>query len=68
MKTRAQALESIREKGQTVVGWARANGFRPAVVRSLLYGASKGRWGESHRAAVLLGLRTGVAPDEREAA
>ncbi len=66
MKTRAQALEMIRERGQTVVGWARANGFRESIVRSLLYGAAKGKWGESHRAAVQLGIKDGAVINESQ--
>lgn len=59
MKTRAQALEEIRAKGQTVVGWAKANGVKPEAARAVLYGTNKGRWGEAHRASVLLGLKEG---------
>ncbi len=59
MKTRTQALAEIRARGQTVVGWARANNVRPDAVRAVLYGTNKGLWGEAHRASVLLGLKEG---------
>lgn len=59
MKTREQALSDIRATGETVAGWARRNGFSPSSVRAVIYGASKGVWGESHLVAVRLGMKEG---------
>lgn len=61
MKTREQALSDIRATGETVAGWARRNGFSQSAVRAVIYGASKGIWGESHLVAVRLGMKEGVS-------
>lgn len=59
MKTREQALEELRTRGDTVTGWARRNGFDEWLVRAVIYGQIKGKWGESHKIAVLLGIKDG---------
>jgi len=40
----------------TITEWAKAHGFKPAVVASLLAGRTQGKWGEAYGAAVALGL------------
>lgn len=60
MKTREQALIDIRHRGETVCGWARKYGFNPRLVRAVIYGSVKGKWGESHKIAVALGIKDGV--------
>lgn len=57
MKSREQALQEIRGRGQTVTGWARKNGFDMRLVRGVIYGQIKGKWGESHKIAVALGIK-----------
>lgn len=57
---RAEALEKLREAGLSIPQWAKANGFSASTVKALLYGHSKGLRGESHKAAIALGLKTGV--------
>lgn len=59
LKTREEVLEGFASKGLSVRGWAIANGLQPSVVHSLLRGRTTGRIGESHKAAVLLGLKNG---------
>ena len=60
MKTREQSLIEIRSRGETVCGWARNHGFSPRLVRAVIYGTVKGKWGESHKIAVALGIKDGV--------
>lgn len=57
-KTRiVRNLDWFRAHGVTISHWSRENGFSYDVVKELLYGRNKGMRGESHRAAVALGLK-----------
>jgi len=49
--------------------FARQHGLQRQTIYQLLSGAKKGRRGEAHRAAVLLGLKAGTAeqPKRRRA-
>lgn len=66
MKSREQALAEIHRTGQTVCGWARKHGFNQTLVRAVLYGRIKGKWGESHKIAVLLGIKDGVIVEDED--
>ena len=57
MKTLEQARAEFNKRGENVAQWARKNGFDPEHVRAVLYGRAKGRWGESHKIAIALGLK-----------
>lgn len=59
LKTREEVLQEFSNKGMSVRSWAIANGLPPSVVHSLLKGRTTGRIGESHKAAVKLGLKNG---------
>jgi len=59
LKTIEEVLADFTRKGISIRGWAIANGLTPSVVRSLLKGRLTGRIGESHKAAVKLGLKHG---------
>lgn len=59
LKTREEVLADFARKGVSIRGWAIANGLTPSVVHSLLKGRLTGRIGESHKAAVKLGLKHG---------
>lgn len=59
MKTLQQARDDLNKRGENVAQWARKNGFDPEHVRAVLYGRAKGKWGESHKIAVLLGIKDG---------
>ena len=59
LKTREEILADFARKGISVRGWAISNGLTPSVVHSLLKGRLTGRIGESHKAAVMLGLKHG---------
>lgn len=71
-RTPSEAQAWLDRHGVTVSEWARAHGFAPAVVFSLLSGRTLGRRGQSHHAAVALGLKGGApeweAPPLSEAA
>ena len=59
LKTPEQVRAELDRVGMTVSSWARANGLNRWTVFEVLHGRNKGRWGEAHRAAVLLGLKDG---------
>lgn len=59
MKTTEQVKTEFRQKGITITGWARANGFSKLAVHRVLNGKSKCYRGKSHKIAVLLGLKNG---------
>lgn len=58
-KTRGEVLAEFARKGQSIRGWAKANGVDPSVANGVLRGKLTGRIGESHKAAVKLGLKDG---------
>lgn len=64
MKTPEQVKQELNRNGETVSGWARKNGFLPENVYAVLYGRSKGNWGESHNISVKLGLKDGEVTDQ----
>lgn len=57
--TMQEARELLVRRGQTVSSWARQHGFTPRLVFDVLNGRLHGNYGESHRAAVLLGVKEG---------
>lgn len=61
LKTPDQVRAEFNRKGLTVVSWARANRANPNLVYDILRGAPHRRClrGQSHRIAVLLGLKEG---------
>lgn len=59
LKTRLEILEDFANRGQSIRGWAIANGLQPAVVHGVLKGRYTGRIGIAHKAAVRLGLKHG---------
>lgn len=59
LKTRQQVLDEFANRGQSIRGWAKANGVEPSVAHGVLSGKLTGRIGEAHKAAVKLGLKYG---------
>lgn len=59
-----QALNQARQRlaalGISAKEWAEQNGLSPSTVYAVLNGQKKCLRGESHRAAVLLGIKEGV--------
>lgn len=60
--TPAQARACLIRQGKTVAAFAREHGLDRNIVYQVLDGRKKGRYGESHRAAVLLGIKVGDFP------
>lgn len=62
LRTPTEVLSHFRATGTSVAGWCRANGFSRSVVNALLHKGAPGLRGQSHKAAVALGLK--AAPEE----
>ena len=65
LRTPQEVREEFSRKGISVAGWARQYGLNPSVVRSVLSGGRKCLFGQSHKAAVLLGLKEGEIIEEQ---
>jgi gp16 family phage-associated protein len=60
VKTREQVRKELDRKGKSIREWAREHGLSDRTVYEVLAGRKKGRRGDAHRAAVLLGIKDGV--------
>ncbi|MDB5980155.1 MAG: DNA-binding protein [Pseudomonas sp.] len=60
IRTAAEAKAWLDEQGKSVQEFARENSVDAATTYQVLSGRKKGRRGESHRVAVLLGMKAGV--------
>lgn len=58
--TPEQAREALNRKGMSIAEFSRKHELNKNLVSDLLNGRIKGRRGEAHRAAVLLGIKDGV--------
>ena len=58
--TLEEARAQLEARGESVAEFARRTNVKANAVYQVLYGAKKGRRGESHRAAVALGIKRGV--------
>ncbi len=67
VKTPADIRAELDAQGMTITEWARQHGLKEQTVKDLLLGRIKGRYGEAHRAAVMLGLKRGVVPPAQAA-
>jgi gp16 family phage-associated protein len=61
LRTTAQAREWLDKQGKSIKEFADENKLDPATCYQVLAGTKKGRRGAAHRAAVLLGIKEGVA-------
>lgn len=61
-----QVRTVLDAQGLTISAFCRAHNLNPNHVYQLLSGHKKGRTGEVHRAAVLLGLKKGLYPPAPE--
>ena len=59
-RTREEARKELDRQGISVAEWARRNDVDQSTTYQVLYGTKKGRRGEAHRVAVLLGIKEGV--------
>lgn len=60
LKTVEEVREDFRIRGISISQWARQHRLSEAIVSGVLRGEKKGLRGESHRAAVLLGIKDGL--------
>lgn len=63
IKTTEQVRAEFDARGMSIADFARKHGLSLAIVYGVLSGEKKGRRGESHRAAVLLGIKAGIAAE-----
>ncbi|WP_285426148.1 DNA-binding protein [Pseudomonas sp. efr-133-TYG-103a] len=63
-RTAAQAKAWLDQQGKSVQEFARENKVDPATTYQILSGRKKGRRGEAHKVAVLLGMKIGVIPSK----
>lgn len=64
IRTAEEIKRELERQGRSIADLARSNGLRPSVVYDLLGGRIRGTRGESHRAAVLLGLKDGTVEQQ----
>lgn len=68
LRTASEVREELERKGVSVTAWATANGFNPNLVHEILAGRRNPTYGQSHKIAVLLGLKHGeICNDPRNA-
>lgn len=60
IKNRAEAREEISRQGISIRQWAIRHRLPIRTVYGVLRGEKKGRFGDAHKAAVLLGIKEGV--------
>ena len=60
LATPEQARAELDRRGMSIAEFSRINRLNKNLVSDLLNGRIKGRRGEAHRAAVLLGIKDGV--------
>ncbi|NDV20942.1 DNA-binding protein [Pseudodesulfovibrio sp. JC047] len=63
-----EARAKLDEQGLSIARWAVQHGLNPNTVSDLLNGRKKGVRGESHNAAVLLGLKHGKIANRQQTA
>ena len=66
IRTAAQAKAWLEHQGKSVQQFAREHGVDPATTYQVLAGRKKGRRGEAHKVAVLLGMKDGVIQADTE--
>lgn len=66
IRTAAQAKAWLEQQGKSVQEFARENSIDPATTYQVLAGRKKGRRGEAHKVAVLLGMKIGIIPADKE--
>ena len=64
MKTVEEVRTELSRRGITVAEWEKTHHVNPETVRGILLGRIRGRNGEAHKVAVLLGLKNGEIVEE----
>lgn len=62
--TPEQARAALDREGISIAEFCRKHGLNRNLVSDLLNGRKKGKRGEAHRAAVLLGIKEGVVQQD----
>ena len=57
-KALSPVVRRLRAEGKTVRQWSEEHGFKVRAVRAVISGRNKGHYGQAHRIAVALGLKT----------
>ncbi len=65
LKSPEEVRAELRRRGISISQWSLANNVSVLLVYQLLSGRRKGTRGESHRAAVLLGIKDGEVIDPK---
>lgn len=60
VRTIEEARRDLERRGKSIKQFAREIGVSERIVYGLLQGRFKGRRGQAHKAAVLLGIKDGV--------
>ena len=60
LKTPQQVRREFDEAGVSIGSWAKQNGFKRERVYAVLDGRNKAKYGDAHKIAVALGLKSGV--------
>lgn len=63
IRTTDEVREELARRGIAINEWAREMGFSPGLVHQILAGRLRCTRGESHKVAVMLGLKKGVIGD-----
>lgn len=58
-KTPSQVKKEFEDAGVSISAWAKTHNFKRETVVALLRGRTKGLYGDAHRVAVALGLKSG---------
>jgi len=64
--TPEQARAALDREGISIADFSRRHDLNKNLVSDLLNGRKKGRRGEAHRAAVLLGLKEGIVTESAQ--
>lgn len=67
-RTPQDVRREFEHKGISIAAWAAANGFSSNLVGEVLAGRKKGIRGQSHKIAVMLGLKSGEIVDAQDLA
>jgi len=64
LKTAEQVKQEFLRKGKSISGWAKEHGFSRGLVHAVLRGERSCLRGDSHKIAVLLGIKEGEIAEE----
>lgn len=63
-KTVEEAVNELRTRGISIARWSRQNKFKPSLVYQVLRSGQIPLHGESHKIAVLLGIKDGIVESD----